>query len=110
MSTFEVLIECLPFLAFVGFGLYLLLTALFPSWREKNWKHWKFYGIQYGNFTQSTYLNSLLQGLGFAKQRKPVSEGDFDDKTALLLYYILGAIFLILGIGGLALIVYHNIT
>jgi len=74
MSTFEVLIECLPFLAFVGFGLYLLLTALFPSWREKNWKHWKFYGIQYGNFTQSTYLNSSLQGLGFAKQRKPVSE------------------------------------
>lgn len=110
MSTFEVLIECLPFLVFVGFGLYFLLTALFPSWREKNWKHWQFYGIRYGNITQRTYLNSLLEGPGFTKRRKPIAEGDFDDNSALLLYYVLGAIFLVLGIGGLALIVYRNIT
>ena len=109
MSTFRVLMECLPFLAFVGFGLYFLLTALVPSWREQNWKHWASYD-KYVDPNASLDLNSWLRQLGFAKPLKPVTQGDFDEKSALLLYWVLAAVFLSMGIGGLILIVYLSVS
>jgi hypothetical protein len=109
MSTFRVLIECLPFLAFVGFGIYFLLTALVPSWREQNWKHWASYN-EYVDPNSSLNPSSWLRQLGFAKPRKPIAEGECDEKSALLLYYVLAALFLFIGIGGLILIVYRSIT
>jgi len=106
MTAFYVMVECLPWLALVGLGLYFLLTALVPSWRDKNWKHWAFYG--YGNFNQNP--NSWLVQLGFAKPPKPVAQGDFDEKSAVLLYWVLAALFLLMGTGGLVLIVYRSIA
>jgi len=92
MSTFHVFIECLPWLGFVGFGLYFLLTD------------------KYVNRNASFNPNSWLRQLGFAKPRKLIAEGDFDEKSALLLYYALATFFLFIGIGGLILILYRSIT
>jgi len=111
MNTFSVLFECLPLFAFVGFGLYFLLTAMVPTWREKGWKHWKAYGWNPPMISNRPMnANSWLVQLGFAKPTKPIAEGDFDEKSALLFYYALGTVFLIIGIGGLALIVCRSIT
>jgi hypothetical protein len=107
VSTFDVLVKCLPCLAFVGLGLYFLLTALVPSGREKDWRHWKFYGL--GESNRPTNPNSWLVQLGFVKLRKPVAEGDFDEKSAVLLYYVFAALFLFIGIGGLILITYLSV-
>jgi hypothetical protein len=48
--------------------------------------------------------------LGFAKPTKPIAEGDFDEKTGVLFYSVVGAFFLIIGLGGLVLIVYSSIS
>ena len=109
MSTFQVLIECLPFLALVGCGVYFLLTALVPSWRQQNWKRWAI-DDEYVDPDSSLKINSWLRQLGFAKPRERIAEGDLDDKSALSLYYVLAALFLFIGIGGLVLIVYRSIT
>jgi len=92
MSTFHVFIECLPWLGFVGFGLYFLLTD------------------KYVNRNASFNPNSWLVQLGFAKPPKPVAQGDFDEKSAVLLYWVLAALFLLMGTGGLVLIVYRSIA
>ena len=110
MNTFSVLFACLPCFGFVGFGLYLFLTAFVPSWREKGWNHWKLFNHQQASSYQSTNPNSWLVQLGFAKVRKPIAEGDFDEKSAVLLYCILGTLCLIIGVSGIVLIVYRNIT
>jgi hypothetical protein len=111
MNTFIVLFECLPCFGFVGFGLYFLLTAMVPSWREKGWNHWKLYGSNRPMVSNRPMsANSWLVQLGFAKPIKPIAEGEFDEKSAWLFYCALGTVFLIIGIGGVALIVYRNIT
>jgi hypothetical protein len=71
-------IECLPFLAFVGYGVYCLLTALVPSWREQNWKHWASYD-EYVDPDSSVNINPWLRQLGFVKSRKPIAEGDLEE-------------------------------
>jgi hypothetical protein len=110
MSAFHILIECLPWLGFVGFGIYFLLTAGVPAWREKNWEHRAFSGHRYFNQNSPLNPNAWLLQPGFAKPRKPMAHGDFDEKSAVLLYWALAALFLLLGIGGLVLIVYRSIA
>ena len=105
MNTFSVLLECVPFLGFVGFGLYFLLTALVPAWRERGWTHWKLFGTD-----EPVRENSWLVQLGFAKPTKPIAEGDFNEKSAILLYGILAALFISIGMGGLFVIVYRSIS
>jgi hypothetical protein len=109
MSAFHILVDCLPWLGFVGFGVYFLLTAAVPSWREKDWKRWAFYGYHYFNQIPPLNPNSWLLQPGFAKLRKPMARGDFDEKSAILLYWVFAALFLLIGIGGLVLIVYRSI-
>lgn len=110
MKTFQVLLECLPWLAIVGFGFYFLLTALFPSSHEKEGKHWAFSGYRFFNQNPPLNPNSWLAQLGFAGPPKPFAQGDFDEKSAVLLYWVLAALFLLMGIGGLVLIVYRSIS
>ena len=105
MNTFSVLFKCLPFFAFVGFGLNSLLIALVPSWREKGWTHWRFYDAE-NPHTESSWLVQL----GFAKPTKPIAEGDFGEKTGVLFYSVLGIFLLIIGLGGLVYIVYQSIS
>ena len=102
------MIDCLPWLALIGFGLNFLLTALVPSWRENGWNRSAFYGWNYFNHPPLG-PNPWLQ-LGFAKRPKPIDQRDFDEKSALLLYWVLAALFLVIGIGGLVLIVHRNIS
>jgi hypothetical protein len=110
MSAYHILIDCLPWLGFLGFGLCFLLTALFPSCREKNWEHWAFNGYRHFNQSPPSNPNLWPFQLGFALPRKPITQRDFDEKSAVLLYWALAALFLLIGIGGLVLIVYRSIT
>jgi hypothetical protein len=98
------MLECVPWLALVGFGLNFLFTALVPSWRGRNWTHWKLYSP--GHF-QPPLLGSFLGQLGFVK-RGTIVERHFDERSAVLLNYILAAIFLFLGISGLVVTVTRN--
>src|SRR5262249_54173034 len=100
---FDVLWKCLPFFFFTGIGLYCLLTAMVPSWREKNWRHWTIY--QPGNGLINP--NWWLVQMGFSK---PSGEGDFNERTALLVYYGFAAVFSFIGIGGIILTVYRSIA
>lgn len=88
MNTFGVLFKCLPCFGFVGFGLYFLLTGLVPAWREKGWRDWKLYDTD-----QPRDSNSWLVQLGFAKPTKPIAEGDFDEKSGILFYSVVGTFF-----------------
>ncbi len=96
MTTFKVLIECLPCLVFVGIGLNFLLTAMVPSWREKGWNHWKYYGDAEGDNSRA-----WLVQLGFVKLRKPLAEGDFEPQKAIWLYSAIGGLFTLIGLGGI---------
>ncbi|HEX9255664.1 MAG TPA: hypothetical protein VF938_08955 [Candidatus Angelobacter sp.] len=98
MTTFDVLWKCLPCFVLVGMGLYFLLTALVPSWREEGWKHWKIYSGSYNS------PNSWLVSLGFAKASKPIKEGD--EKTAIRLYCVFGSLLMLIGIGAIVWIAY----
>ncbi len=104
MTTFDVLMKCLPCAAFVGFGLYFLLTALVPSWREKGWNHWKIYNSN----DPDSDPNSWWVRLGFGKPQKPTKEGDFDEKTAVRLYSCIGALLVLGGMAGIIWIAYLN--
>jgi hypothetical protein len=101
VTTFDILWECLPFFALIGVGLYLLLTALVPSWREPDWKHWKI-------FAGEDNSRSLLVQLGFVKLNKPIKEGDFSDKTAIRLFTIVGFLLVLIGIAGITWFAYLN--
>lgn len=101
MTTFGILWKCLPFFVFIGYGLYLLLTVLIPSWREPGWTHWKI-------FAGEDNSQSLLVQLGFQKANKPVSEGDFSEKTAARLFTIAGSVLMLLGAAGIVLFAYLN--
>jgi hypothetical protein len=102
VTTFDILWKCLPFFALIGFGLYLLLTALVPSWREPGWRHWKI-------FVGRDNSRSLFVQLGFEKANKPVEEGDFSEKTAVRLFTIVGFVFVLLGAAGIVWIAYLNL-
>ena len=105
------MLMCLPYLAFVGFGLNFLLTASVSSWRGNDPRHWTLY-----NFVISlqTALDSFLGQLGFINpglmKRKPIAESNLDEKSAISLYYVFAATFLSLGVGGLVLILYRTIA
>jgi hypothetical protein len=101
VTTFDILWKCAPFFVFIGYGLYLLLTALVPSWREPGWRHWKI-------FVGEDNSRSLLVQLGFQKANKPVKEGDFSEKTAIRLFTIVGSVFVLLGTAGIVWIAYLN--
>jgi hypothetical protein len=104
VNAFRIMLECVPWLALLGFGLNFLLNALVPSWRGKNWNHWQFYSP--GHF-QPPLLGSFLGQLGFVK-RGTIVERQFDERSAVLLNYALAAILLFLGISGLATTIARN--
>ena len=104
------MLMCLPYLAFVGFGLNFLLTASVPSWRGKDRGHWTLY-----NFVVSlqTVLDSFLGQLGFIRpgliKHRPIDDSNLDEKSAIRIYYVFAATFLFLGVGGLMLILSQSI-
>jgi len=96
MTTARVLFECLPGLLFLGFGIDFFLTALVPSHRRKNWRHWKYFGFENrGGFYGE---NFMLRALGFFQTPWPEKEGDWDVKTAVRLYLAIGICFSMIGI------------
>jgi hypothetical protein len=46
----------------------------------------------------------------FCQANQPIAEGDFNEKSAILLYGILAALFISIGMGGLFVIVYRSIS
>jgi len=80
-------------------GLYLLLTALVPSWRDPGWRHWKVYSGEDNS-------RSLFVQLGFEKANKPIKEGDFSAKTAVRIYFVLGSLLMLLGAAGIVWLAY----
>ena len=104
MTTFEMLMRCLPFFGFIGVGLYFLFTGLIPAWLDQAWNRWKIY---FDN-SKGADPNSLWVALGFAKAWKPLAEGDFNEKTAVLLCYGLGTIFILIGMAGIVWIAYFG--
>lgn len=111
MNNFSTVLMCLAYLAFVGFGLNFLLTALFPSSRNNDWRRRKLYSLV--NFLPGVF-DSFLEQFGFVKlgivKRRPNTGDLFDEKSAVTLYYIFAATFLLLGIGGLALMVLRSVS
>jgi hypothetical protein len=75
-----------------------LLTGLLPSWRERGWRHWKIYDVTDDDVHSP---NSLWVRLGWAKPAKPVAEGDYDEKTAISMYIVIGLAFLAFGLAGI---------
>lgn len=94
MTTFQILLRCLPFFLFVGYGVYWLLTALFPSWREPGWRHWKVYA-------GSDNSRSVMVQLGFVKANKPIAEGNYSEKTAVRIFMAMGLFFVLVGVAGI---------
>lgn len=84
MSITEILVKCFPFLVLIGCGLFSLFTALTPAWREQSVNRWKIY----------------------LEARRPITQIDFNEKIALLLYSGVGTLFVLMGIVGLVLIAY----
>lgn len=84
MTTVEILVKCFPFLVLIGLGLFSLFTALTPAWREQSLNRWKVY----------------------LEARRPITQINFNEKTAVLLYSGVGTIFFLTGIAGLILIAY----
>ena|SRR5689334_4517897 len=115
MSTFEILLACLPFFLAVGSGLYYVLAAIFPFWRSPGWNHWKTYDMRDGcgmyQNSYKTYLGnssprSLLVALGFRKAPKVLREGDYSPRTALLI----GTFFILIGAGGIIWVVHTSLN
>lgn len=84
MSITEILVKCFPFLVLIGCGLFSLFTALTPAWREQSVNRWKIY----------------------LEARRPITQIDFNEKTAILLYSGVGTLFILIGMAGLVLIAY----
>jgi hypothetical protein len=51
----------------------------------------------------------LWVALGFARPRKPLKEGDFNEKTAIRLYSWLGVLLVLIGLVGITWIAYLNL-
>jgi hypothetical protein len=99
VKTFEILLKCLPGFLSVGGGLYYVLAALFPFWREPGWNHWKVYDTD-------TNPNSWLVALGFEKAPKVVKEGDFSPRKATLI----GAVLILSGSAGIIWVVHSSLN
>lgn len=84
MTAVEILVNCFPFLVLIGYGLYSLFTALTPAWRAQSVSRWKVY----------------------LEARRPITQIDFNEKTAILLYSGVGTIFVLMGIAGLICLAY----
>jgi hypothetical protein len=110
VTTGRAILMCLPYLAFVGFGLNFLLTASVRSWRGKYREHWTLY-----NFVISLppVFDSFLGQVGFIRpgliKHKPTADSNFDEKSAIRIYYVFAATFLFLGVVGLVSILSRNI-
>jgi hypothetical protein len=100
VEIISVLLKCVPLLGIFGVGLYLLLTAIIPSWREPGWRHYRFYGTRRPNLK-----GDWLVDMGLVKPTKPIAEGDMDVSTAVRFYFILGLTLLAGGVLGLVRIV-----
>jgi hypothetical protein len=104
------MLSCLPYLAFVGFGLNFLLSAVSPSWRGKDQQQWKLYNLV--NFLPA-FLESFLGQIGFSRsgfiRPTPIARID-SEKSAIALYFVFAATFLFLGIGGLVMVVYNSMA
>ena len=103
------MLMCVTYLAFVGTGINFLLTALFPAWRGNDPGRWKLFNLI--NLLPDL-LDSFVGQLRFARfgliKRKPSTTRDFDERSAVILYYVFAAVFLFLGISGLVLVVYQS--
>jgi len=99
VTTFGILWKCLPCFLFVGYGVYLLLVALVPSWRESGWNHWKVYD-------KDTNPNSWLVALGFVKAPRVIKEGDYSPRVAALRYLFIGMALILMGILGIIWLAY----
>ena len=84
MTTVAMLMKCFPFFVSIGLGLFSLFVALTPAWREQSLNRWK----------------------NYVEARIPITQIDFNEKTAILLYSGVGTIFLLVGIAGLVCIAY----
>jgi hypothetical protein len=103
VGTFAALVKCVPFFGFFGIGLYLLLTAIFPSWRSKDWARWTVY--RSAGLNDVADPNSWLVKLGWMKARKPLAQDEFDIAGAIWWYSCLGAICILIGAVGIVWIV-----
>jgi len=101
VTIFIVLWKLAPSAFFVAIGVYCLLLALLPSFREKNWRYGRFQGWGLNP------PNSWLTHVGFGKFRTPFDEGNFDERSMVFLYYTFAALFLSVGISGLILTIYR---
>lgn len=108
VSTFEILLMCLPCFVLVGGGVYYVLAALFPFWRSPAWNHWKTYnyGCDSETYVGNRSPNSLLVALGFMKAPKPIAEGDYSPRTAL----VIGVVSILLGAAGIIWIVHTSLN
>jgi hypothetical protein len=105
VTTISVLLKCTPFFAAVGTGLYVLLSGILPSWRDKDWTHWKIYDTD-----EPVTKDSWLVSLGWAKPAKPVAEGEFAPKTAIRFYSGLGTFLILIGLAGIVWIVLSRLN
>jgi hypothetical protein len=87
-------------------GLNLLLTGLFPSWREKGWTHYKTYDVSDDDIH---HPRSIWVALGWVNAAKPNRQGDLDEKTAALRYCGFGAALVLIGLAGLSWVVFMNV-
>ena len=100
----------LPYLAYVGVGLHFLLTASVPSWRGNDPRRWTLY-----NFVifVPTVFDSFLAQFGSIQhgltKRRSTADPTLDEKSAVRIYYVFAAAFLVLGVGGLVLILSRSI-
>jgi hypothetical protein len=110
VETIYILLKCIPFLGCVGAGSYLLLTVIFPSWREPGWRHYRIYGtgqpqIRTSWLDPGSTKPTWLVDMGLVKPTKPLKEGDMDVSTATWTYSIIGLVFLAVGVAGLVRII-----
>jgi cytochrome c oxidase assembly factor CtaG len=84
MTTAEMLMKCIPFLVLIGTGLSSLFTALTPAWREQSVNRWRIY----------------------LQVRRSMTQIDFDEKTAILLFSGVGTVFVLMGFAGLVCIAF----
>lgn len=110
VEIISILLKCIPFLGCVGAGFYLLLTVIFPSWREPGWSHYRIYSTDRPQIKTSwidpgSAKPTWLADMGLVKPAKPVKEGDMNVSMATWVYSIIGLVFLAVGGAGLVWIV-----
>jgi hypothetical protein len=110
VNTGRAILMCLPYFAFVGFGLNFLLTASVRSWRGNDREQWTLYNLV---IFLPIVFDSFLGQLGFIRpgfiKHKPTADSNLDEKSAVRIYYVFAATFLFLGVVGLLLILSRSI-